>query len=376
VAAVNSTGQSGWSASANATTLPGCNDPNQYGTYPNCYAYDSLPVATSISGYWSAAPSGYLIEDGSAVSRATYSDLFSAIGTTYGAGDGSTTFNLPDSRGRVAVNLSPNDAEFNAMGKKYREKVHTVTIAEMPSHSHDIYANSFAGDLQIVMGGQGGDGQYYGLDDMPTDASSTARVLYNHNTGGGAPSNIIQPSIVKLSVIKYAAQIDPSAVNNTAAGTSISGYWNTIPTGYLAEDGSAVSRTTYANLFSAIGMTYGAGDGSTTFNLPDSRGRVTVNKNTSDSQFATIGQKYGEKTHVLTIAELPSHSHDIYANSFAGDLQIVMGGQGGDGQYYGLNDMPTDASSTARVLYNHNTGGSQAHNVIQPSIVEKFAIQY
>ena len=50
-----------------------------------------------------AAPEGFLLCDGSAVSRTTYGDLFAAIGTAYGAGDGSTTFNLPDLRGRVAA---------------------------------------------------------------------------------------------------------------------------------------------------------------------------------------------------------------------------------------------------------------------------------
>lgn len=96
-------------------------------------------------------------------------------------------------------------------------------------------------------------------------------------------------------------------------GTSISGWWSsaTAPEGYLLEDGSAVSRTTYAELFSVIGTTYGSGDGSTTFNLPDSRGRVTVNQNSSDTQFATIGAKYGEKTHTMTIAEMPNLSQRI-----------------------------------------------------------------
>jgi microcystin-dependent protein len=50
----------------------------------------------------------------------------------------------------------------------------------------------------------------------------------------------------------------------------------TIPTGYVSEDGSAISRTTFAALFANIGTTFGAGDGSTTFNLPDSRGRMDV----------------------------------------------------------------------------------------------------
>lgn len=60
------------------------------------------------------------------------------------------------------------------------------------------------------------------------------------------------------------------------AGESImfSGPVDKIPAGYLVEDGAAVGRVAYATLFAAIGTTYGAGDGATTFNLPDSRGEV------------------------------------------------------------------------------------------------------
>ena len=64
----------------------------------------------------------------------------------------------------------------------------------------------------------------------------------------------------------------PAATDLTPAGTVIYTARSTAPTGYLAADGDAVTRTTYATLFSAIGTTYGSGDGSTTFNLPDLRG--------------------------------------------------------------------------------------------------------
>lgn len=58
----------------------------------------------------STAPQGYLLCDGSAVSRTDYSDLFTAIGTTYGAGDGETTFNVPDLSGRVVLGVSQSHA--------------------------------------------------------------------------------------------------------------------------------------------------------------------------------------------------------------------------------------------------------------------------
>lgn len=68
-------------------------------------------------------------------------------------------------------------------------------------------------------------------------------------------------------------------------------------------DGSAVSRTTYATLFTAIGTAYGTGDGSTTFNIPDLRGRIAVGKNAAT--FSTLGATGGEETHTLTTPEIP-----------------------------------------------------------------------
>jgi microcystin-dependent protein len=68
------------------------------------------------------APDGWLICDGSEISRSTYSDLFNVIGTTYGDGDGSTTFNLPNLKGRVPVGLDTEDTDFDGLGDFGGEK--------------------------------------------------------------------------------------------------------------------------------------------------------------------------------------------------------------------------------------------------------------
>jgi microcystin-dependent protein len=88
-----------------------------------------------------------------------------------------------------------------------------------------------------------------------------------------------------------------------------------VPPGFLLCDGSAVSRTTYATLFTALGgnsSPWGTGDGSTTFNVPDLRGRATVGSGTGVYTGATshpIGQVGGEELHILVTAELASHTH-------------------------------------------------------------------
>jgi len=93
------------------------------------------------------------------------------------------------------------------------------------------------------------------------------------------------------------------------SGTILPFAGQIIPIGYLLCDGSAVSRTTYSNLFSVIGTYYGAGDGSTTFNLPDLRGRAPFGVGASG--IVNIGEKGGEQMHTLTVAEMPSHNHSL-----------------------------------------------------------------
>jgi len=78
------------------------------------------------------------------------------------------------------------------------------------------------------------------------------------------------------------------------------------PSSWLICDGGAVSRTTYADLFAVIGTTYGSGNGSTTFNVPNMQGNVVVGHNGSNYRRGDIS---GSSTHAITTAEMPSHSH-------------------------------------------------------------------
>ena len=95
----------------------------------------------------STAPQGYLLCDGSAVSRTDYADLFTAIGTTYGAGDGSTTFNVPDLSGRVVIGVSSN----HALGSTGGEASHTLTESELPAHTHSVAGHTHSNDILATM---------------------------------------------------------------------------------------------------------------------------------------------------------------------------------------------------------------------------------
>lgn len=121
-------------------------------------------------------------------------------------------------------------------------------------------------------------------------------------------------------------------------------------------DGAAVSRVTYAALFAVIGTAFGAGDGSTTFNVPDMRDRVPVGA----SATIALGATLGEKTHVLTPEEGPAHVHPMNAST---------------GYAAGGNSYVKGAFSEAGVATG-SAGGGQPHNNMQPSVGVNYCIQY
>ncbi len=167
------------------------------------------------------------------------------------------------------------------------------------------------------------------------------------NTPASSPSN-------------WAACIDlVSGGTPTGTGAPWFGGNGAPPTGWLVCDGSAVSRATYATLFAVIGVVYGAGNGSTTFNLPDTRGNTLVGYKSGDGSFGTVGANPGEKTHLLTTAEIPAHTHTVVRGNL--DTAGSFGAGGND---------PTYGTTTTS-----STGGDGAHNNIQPSLVATYIIK-
>jgi microcystin-dependent protein len=146
-----------------------------------------VPTGTLLDFAGTSAPTGFLGCDGAAVSRTTYASLFTAIGTTWGAGDGSTTFNLPNFQRRVAVGSGGSGTATlaNTVGSTGGAETHTLTTPEIPAHTHGI--SNGAGD------GAGGAGGSF--------ASANAAVQ-STSTGGGGSHNNMQPSAVVLKIIK------------------------------------------------------------------------------------------------------------------------------------------------------------------------------
>ena len=175
-------------------------------------------------------------------------------------------------------------------------------------------------------------------------------------------------------------------------GTVLDFAGTTAPNGWLTCYGQAVSRTTYANLFATIGTTYGTGDGSTTFNLPDARGRSIIGKDnmggTAASRVttagggvdgATLGAAGGTETHTLTD---PGHAHAItdpghFHAEFKGDnttasVQAGASVIGSRNNITANTDTKTTGitiNSTATGITMANAGSGNAHPNVQPSLV-------
>lgn len=154
------------------------------------YAATGVPTGTILDFGGTVAPTGYLGCDGTAVSRTTYATLFGVIGTTWGAGNGSTTFNLPDFQRRVAVGSggSGTGTLGNAVGNTGGAETHTLTTPEIPAHTH---AQDALTKLALV--GTGADS---------TNNNANAIGGTTGSTGGGGAHNNMQPSAVVLKIIK------------------------------------------------------------------------------------------------------------------------------------------------------------------------------
>lgn len=187
------------------------------------------------------------------------------------------------------------------------------------------------------------------------------------------------------------------AVSGLPAGAMMAYAGLSAPSGWLVANGTAVSRATYAVLFAAIGTTYGIGDGSTTFTLPNKQGRTSIGAGTytdpvTGAVSRTQGARAGAEKHVLTTAELATHTHIQDAHTHTQNAHNHTGTvavNGGAFGTVGVIGSSTSAGTAANVVTvnsntatnqnttatNQNTGSDTAHNNMQPYEVDLWIIK-
>ncbi len=189
------------------------------------YVDSRMPTGSVLAFAGSSAPAGWLLCYGQAVSRATYAGLYAVIGTTYGTGDGSTTFNLPDLRGRTVAgldNMGGSDAGRlswqNVLGTvgvssttvDSGEEKHTLSAAEsgVPAHSHGITDPGHNHQLYYITSAGGAFAPNYAGGTISPAAAATMNgvtgITVNNNTAAAASAahNNMQPTMLLNQIIR------------------------------------------------------------------------------------------------------------------------------------------------------------------------------
>lgn len=348
----------------------------------NSYNYNSLPIGAVICYAGSSALDGFLECDGRAVSRTTWASLFAKIGTTYGAGDGSTTFNLPDYSNRVPIGVS-SSIDLGAKGGA-------------STHVHALDDNGFAKISTIGGMGSGVYGIYKSINTISggtkiAGSASDSEVSYGTPLGGKtAIGNNMQPYIGQRYLIKALNQTEEgnflmSVSNNTPIG-SISEYaGENAPENYLLCDGSEVSRTEYAELFAVIGTSFGSGNGSTTFKIPDLRKRFPMGKDASSLVYGGLGVTGGSTTH--------NHEYGIQAGGYFSVTGLIEQKNAGILNYdssnatsiasfsnigyktMSLNTSVTQSNNDVNAVFYESKANTSTTNTLPPYIVVNFIIK-
>lgn len=238
-----------------------------------------LPPVGSLMPYAGAtAPTGWLLCDGSAVSRSTFGNLFAVCGTTYGAGNGTTTFNLPDLRGRVPVGLDASQTEFDTRGEAGGAKTHTLNTSQLPSHSHTL-----------------------------SGASTSSEGAHSHTatTSGGSHTHTASAS-------------DHSGHTHTGSTLGGGGHSHetnlpSIMTNVDFSIGNNFTRTGNSSGISSMNTNKTAAYAWSSDSEPDHTHSVTVNSGGGHSHTITVGGG-GEHTHSVTTNLTGAHTHSVTGN--------------------------------------------------------------
>ncbi|GAA4176607.1 DUF859 family phage minor structural protein [Gryllotalpicola koreensis] len=314
---------------------------------------------------------------------------------------------------RVNTDGSPNDEGTTLSASVSGASVTSLSVGGVEKNSLTVAVDVAPGGsttfTQVVAQTPSGlsfTGALLTSDSYATDSSWAVRVRVIDKFGTSAASLKVPTSTIFMhwdgsagvgigqyrehGMLDVAGDIYSSGVNIAPVGAITMYAAASAPTGWLSCNGAAVSRAAYPALFALIGTSYGAGDGSTTFNVPALGGKMPMGRLAGTYD---VGGTGGEATHVLTVAEMPSHthtqnSHNHSQNSHSHGQVVTNPGSGGTaarndynsdggGLSYtqGVNTDAATATNNAATATNQNTGGGAAHNNLPPYLVVNFIIK-
>lgn len=190
--------------------------------------------------------------------------------------------------------------------------------------------------------------------------------------GNGSVENVRRK--IENSVVREENLFPPEML--TPVGVVLPYVSSNAPNGWLNCQGQELHRGDYPNLFAVIGTTYGAGNGTTTFRLPNLAGRVVVGQGSGSGLTPrSMGSTGGAETHTLDTDEIPSHSHT--SNAVGGTLGL-MTADGNNTAGAGLDTSAVEPNLYAApaALTIDSTGDGDAHNNMQPFAVLNYIIKY
>lgn len=359
---------------------------------------DTSPIGTIHSYAGSTEPKHWLFCDGRELSRLEYKRLFDVIGTTYGAGNGSTTFNIPDLRGRIPVGLDSAQEEFVEVGKYGGSKF-------LQSHSHAYTAEGHTAKIP---------GFVWGSEGIEFNIVKEGWKSETPGNAGTGDSENLQPYLVLNYIIKYEGgsvasdampEITIGEVETLAPGAQATAEFTGtilnptlnlgIPQGPAGVTPSTLdilkavypvgsiyigTNTTNPNTLFGFGtwerlkggFIYGANEGFSQSDITGTSSGATSGTSgsysgTSGSYSGTSGSYSGTSgSTTLTVNQIPSHTHGEYIDRYGGKTALTASNGGGtsiDGYY---TNGGWNAYKGPQILTG-STGGGKGHTHSIPS---------